>query len=175
MTRSLCTAASYPYTGVQKRCSGSRCTGPCCQALARGRVSGYHDVTPRSETALLQAVVGQPVAVSIRGSAPAFRHYRQGIISHGCGVHPNHAVLVVGYTRGAWVVKNSWGTTWGERGYVRIARGRGPIGSGVCGIFTRPVYPVVSAAAVAAATSSNATRPGPRRLDDSWEQAAVFA
>ena len=70
--------------------------------------------------------------------------FLQGIFTGPCGTATDHAVTIVGYgTEGGidyWIVKNSWDTTWGEEGYIRILRNVG--GAGTCGIATKPSYPV---------------------------------
>ena len=71
-----------------------------------------------------------------------------GIIkSSNCGESLDHGVLVVGYGEEDgekyWIVKNSWGESWGENGYVRIARTDSVSDSGVCGIALQASYPVV--------------------------------
>ncbi len=59
--------------------------------------------------------------------AGGWSHYVSGIFSN-CGTNLNHAVLLVGVVNGAWKIKNSWGTGWGERGFIRLASGN------TCGI-----------------------------------------
>lgn len=67
----------------------------------------------------------KPVTVAIEAENKWFRNYKSGIISKGCGQAVDHSVTAVGYgTSGGkdyFLVKNSWGTSWGEKGYVRIA------------------------------------------------------
>ncbi len=109
------------------------------------QLSSFVRVPPKDEDQLLAAVAKGPVSVAI--DASAVQHYKSGIITSGCGSQLNHAVLVVGYGTDLgidyWLVKNSWGSHWGEGGYVRIERGTGT-GDGRCGIAVVPVYPVVS-------------------------------
>lgn len=60
--------------------------------------------------------------------------YASGIIdSPQCGISVDHDVTIVGYTENAWIIRNSWGTGWGEDGYMRIKKERG-ISPGVCGM-----------------------------------------
>ncbi|CAF1285937.1 unnamed protein product [Didymodactylos carnosus] len=99
----------------------------------------YTHVNENDEAALLQAVLRGPVFVSINANVAAFMYYTSGIINLSAqDCDPNqldHAVTLVGYgfddvlQLNYWKVKNSWGTSWGEDGYVRIARG-----TNVCGI-----------------------------------------
>jgi len=69
-----------------------------------------------------------------------------GIFSGPCGTQLDHGVLAVGFgTEGSsdyWIVKNSWGLSWGDQGYIRMARGKGA--SGLCGIAMEPSYPVAT-------------------------------
>lgn len=71
-----------------------------------------------------------PIPVAIDSTSTVFEHYGGGIVKkHQCGSVVDHSVLAVGYTPEYWILKNSWGTSWGEHGYIRIARGHN-----VCGI-----------------------------------------
>ncbi|KAG6509790.1 hypothetical protein ZIOFF_027797 [Zingiber officinale] len=99
-----------------------------------------------NETALQQAVANQPVSVAIDASGLAFQLYSEGVFIGPCGTSLNHGVAVVGY--GAtqdgtkyWIVKNSWGTSWGEQGYIRMKR-EIPNNRGQCGIAMSPSYPI---------------------------------
>jgi len=125
------TESDYPYTGKG---------GSCAYSSAKGKVvlSGLTDVTVNSGTQLKAAVAQQPVSVAIEADKSVFQSYKSGIItSTACGTTLDHGVLVVGYgTEGSqpyWILKNSWGTTWGEKGYFRIARSDGS-GPGICGL-----------------------------------------
>jgi len=71
--------------------------------------------------------------------------YKSGVLNNtNCGTTLDHAVLAVGYGvengENYWLVKNSWGTSWGENGYIKIAA---VDGQGICGIQMGPLYPVV--------------------------------
>lgn len=91
------------------------------------------DWNPRIESSLARNIVRYgPVTVGIDTQNLNFELYKGGIIdgSH-CGKDIDHAVAVVGFTREYWIIKNSWGTAWGEDGYFRLKKGRN-----ACGIST---------------------------------------
>jgi len=96
--------------------------------------------------ALQSAVAQQPVSVSIEADTYYFQSYNSGILTSAskCGTSIDHAVLAVGYGQESgtdyFLVKNSWGSSWGESGYVKIAAVNG---IGVCGIQSGPLYPTV--------------------------------
>lgn len=79
-----------------------------------------------------------PVSVCLDASNWSF--YKSGIFSN-CGTVQNHAVLLVGYDENRWIVKNSWGTNWGESGYINIAKNNGGTS---CGIKLNAVVPFVN-------------------------------
>ena len=79
-----------------------------------------------------------PLAVAIEADKPIFQNYKSGVLDDtSCGTTLDHAVLAVGYgtdeTSGKeyWLVKNSWNTTWGDKGYIKLAI---VDGVGICGI-----------------------------------------
>jgi C1A family cysteine protease len=136
----LCTEEDVPYVG-----SGGTC-GTCVPVAT---ISSCVDVTPNNESELKRALNTGPVSVAIEADKDAFQLYTGGIItSELCGTALDHGVLVVGYgtDNGVdyWTIKNSWGSDWGEDGYVRIARDDSNVlNGGICGIASLPSYPVV--------------------------------
>merc|ERR1711972_482614 len=138
----ICTEESYSYTGRGGTCKASSCT----VGIPNGGVTGFKDVAKNDMQALMEAVTQQPVSIAIEADKSSFQLYRSGILSSLCGTSLDHGVLLVGYGSDSgkdyWKVKNSWGTTYGENGYVRLLRGKG--GSGECGLLSQPSYPVVS-------------------------------
>lgn len=140
----ICTEDSYPYKGTGGSCRAADCTA----ALAKGDVLGFVDVDA-DEDSLAEAVSQGPVSVAIDASGFRFQLYSGGVMSFKCGSELDHGVLVVGYGvdngKKYWKVKNSWGANWGEKGYVRMQKGKG--GDGQCGILTGPPsYPVIGTA-----------------------------
>jgi C1A family cysteine protease len=90
------------------------------------------------------ALQQQPLSVAIQADKPVFQMYHSGIFSNvKCGTQLDHAVMVVGWGeengQEYWIMRNSWGTTWGELGYMRVAIQEGS--KGVCGIQSDVVYP----------------------------------
>ena len=105
-----------------------------------------HDqVTAFSAPALKTAIAAGPVSVAIEADQFVFQFYSGGILnSKACGTDLDHGVVAVGYgadasgTKPYYIVRNSWGPSWGLAGYVNIAI---VDGSGICGIQIGPVYP----------------------------------
>jgi len=131
--------SDYPYTAKDGSCKTGK--------TVRSKIKSYKDVTAKSVAALTTAVNIGPVSVAIEADQSAFQFYSSGILSGTCGVNLDHGVLVVGYgtqsNTAYWIVKNSWGTSWGESGYVRITQANLNSGAGECGILLQPSYPVV--------------------------------
>lgn len=70
-----------------------------------------------------------PIPVAVDSSGSHFELYSSGILRNNhCGKNVDHAVLVVGYTPEYWIIKNSWGTSWGQGGYMYLERGKNACG-----------------------------------------------
>merc|ERR1712151_1072822 len=134
---------SYPYKASQGECS----TSSCKIAIPKGGVTGYKDVAADSEQALMSALNQQPVSIAIEADKSVFQLYHSGVLQGLCGASLDHGVLAVGYGtedgKDYWLVKNSWGSSWGVNGFIKLLRGKG--GSGECGILSQASYPVVKA------------------------------
>jgi C1A family cysteine protease len=138
----LATETNYPYQAMDGTCDMEKASNPEAQ------ISSFEDVPANNEEALLKAVAGQPVSVTVDGYGTAFQLYSSGVFNGDCGTRPTHAVTVIGYGTTDdgvkyWLVKNSWGESWGESGYMRIQRDIGDP-QGLCGIATHPSYPVIN-------------------------------
>lgn len=135
----LTTEAEYPYRHLDGTCSTKKL------ASHAASIKGYEDVPANDEAALLKAVANQPVSVAIDASGFAFQLYSGGVFTGTCGTELDHGVTAVGYGTASdgtkyWLVKNSWGTSWGENGYIRIARDVSAK-EGLCGIAMMASYP----------------------------------
>ncbi|XP_034481836.1 cathepsin L1-like [Drosophila innubila] len=130
------TEKSYPYVGKDMRCRFDKNN-------IGAKVVRVVGIKSSDESQLTKAVAEKgPISVAV--DARLFQHYRGGVFNQAsCIGRVNHAVLVVGYGSDKnggdyWIVKNSWGTNWGENGYIRMARNR----RNQCKIASYAVYPV---------------------------------
>merc|ERR1712046_321968 len=134
----IASESSYPYTARDGTCKSSFTT-----AIPQGGVTGYTDVSSDGD-ALMSALNSNPVSVAVQADQSAFQSYSGGIVSSGCGTNLDHGVLAVGYdsSEGYFLVKNSWGSSWGDNGYLKISTS-----GNVCGIKSQPSFPKVNGAA----------------------------
>ena len=111
----------YPYKAVKQTCK-----------IEGGnyKISGFTDIKNCND--LASAVTGRPISVAV--DATNWSRYSSGVFSN-CKTALNHGVTLVGMTDESWLVKNSWGGSWGEKGYIRLARGN------TCGICNVASYP----------------------------------
>ena len=104
--------------------------GTCQKNSGDFKVSGFTDV--KDCNTLATAITGRPVSVAV--DATNWSQYKSGVFTN-CAKQLNHGVLLVGVTDQYWKIKNSWGTSWGESGFIRLARGN------TCGICNMASYP----------------------------------
>ena len=123
----LATEASYPYKAAD---------GACKTKKSVATITGYEDVPANSESSLLKAVAKQPVSAAIDAGGSDFQNYSSGVFTAEWGTELDHGVTAVGY----WLVKNSWGTSWGQKGYMKMQRDV-DAEVGLCGIAMQASYP----------------------------------
>lgn len=144
--------AEYPYV------MATQVLETQCQSVATSKVtvrwqngvSDYVPIASQSEEALMRAVYHGPVSSNMDAEGAGFRNYGGGIYdAKDCksdGKDVNHAVVIVGYGETEqgdkyWVVRNTWGTMWGENGYIRIRRGDRLQEFGPCNMYLYSSYP----------------------------------
>ncbi|VAH67369.1 cysteine proteinase EP-B 2-like [Triticum urartu] len=157
----LTTEAAYPYRAANGTCKAAKVAKSSPMVV---HIDGHQDVPANSEEALAKAVANQPVSVGIDASGKAFMFYSEGVFTGECGTELDHGVAVVGYGvaedgKAYWTVKNSWGPSWGEKGYIRVEKDSGAEG-GLCGIAMEASYAV---------KTDSKPKPTPRRALGAWE------
>ncbi|KAK9112682.1 hypothetical protein Scep_020201 [Stephania cephalantha] len=133
------TEDDYPYKTRDGQCDQFRKNAKVVT------IDSYEDVPVNDEKSLQKAVANQPVSVAIEGGGRAFQLYKSGVFTGRCGTALDHGVVAVGYGtengKDYWIVRNSWGASWGEKGYVRLERNIAAK-TGKCGIAMQASYPI---------------------------------
>lgn len=140
----IASEAEYPYKKVQGKCHANKIMHNNDHAAA---LRGYGTVPRKNETMLMAAVAQQPVVVYFDSRGSSFQFYSgDGIYDGPCGVELDHAMTIVGYGENEgkkyWIAKNSWGTSWGDKGYMYIAKDVTKK-SGMCGLAIHAYYPII--------------------------------
>lgn len=143
----ICSREEYPYV------SGTTMTAGSCQKCSvepNTKVSKFVDITAGSDTAMMSALSLQPVSIAIEADQRAFQLYSSGVFDESCGTNLDHGVGLVGYGttedgKDYYILRNSWGSTWGDNGYMYLARGSSfNGGQGQCGALLMGSYPVIA-------------------------------
>jgi len=145
----LCSEKDYPYEAKQ----GKKCNPMNCEDVPGTIVSTFYDVPKGDAKALMAAVAMQPISVAIQADQFVFQFYKTGVLTDDkCGKQGmiDHGVLAVGFGTDSktnepyWLVKNSWGDSWGEKGYIRMSR-NSENDFGMCAILKAASFPEVKA------------------------------
>ena len=137
----ICLETDIPYIAKADDCPKDTCnTIP--------RFSSCKTLEPGNQQQMMRYIQYHPLSVAIQANLPLFTFYKSGIITaEDCGTSVDHGVLIVGYGtengQDYWIVKNSWGEDWGDKGYVKIGRSSSTNDLGVCGIASSVSFPVV--------------------------------
>ena len=149
----VCSESAYPYSSGVTKTSGS-CAEKSCSNVAHTSVSNHVDIQTNSDNAMMAALAQQPVSVAIEADQKAFQLYSSGVFTSNCGTNLDHGVGLVGYGTlngiDYYILRNSWGSSWGNEGYMYLGRGTDPAtgklyngGAGQCGVLGQGSYPVV--------------------------------
>lgn len=137
----LNTEANYPYTAVQGSCDKAK------EKDTKVSIRNYVEVPYESESELKKAVDGRPVTVSI-ATTEDWQHYTGGIFEEtDCPSVAGHSLAVAGYgqegSKKYWLLRNSWGSSWGIGGYIKVPRDVND-STGYCHlVYNNPLYPTV--------------------------------
>ncbi|CAD8076916.1 unnamed protein product [Paramecium sonneborni] len=123
----ITTEAAYPYTAVQGSC---RIKGGAYHIKGAVQLEA-------TEAALITYLNAGPVSVGVDASNWQYYNPETQRVFDNCEKNLNHAVLAVGYDKDSFKIKNSWGTGWGDRGYIYLARG-----GNTCGVYDTNVVVV---------------------------------
>lgn len=118
----ICTAESYPYESGE---SGDPAFGSCSTNQRRCKKVRFKVKATKvenSERAYMSALVDQPLSITVAAGNPSWKQYEGGIVRSCSSTRLDHSVYAVGYDATSFKLKNSWGTAWGENGFIRLAR-----------------------------------------------------
>lgn len=139
--KGLCSEKDYPYEAKDAKCRETRCRPVV-------HIKGFYDVPAGDEVAMRAALANHgPVSIAIQADQVDFQFYKSGVFDAPCGSSLDHGVLLVGYgtdektKKDFFVMKNSWGTGWGQGGYMLMAQHKGR--EGQCGLLLSGSYPLV--------------------------------
>jgi C1A family cysteine protease len=131
----MASEVDYPYT------STAGFSGDCLatQTKMTGDSLKSYKMVSSCTLAIKEALTLQPCAVAVESDSSTFKTYSSGVIrSADCGTNVDHTLLAVGYGEDYYILKNSWGVSWGEAGYIRVGMADG---RGICGINQYVSYP----------------------------------
>jgi len=134
--KGIAAESDYPYTARDGSCKRGK--------TSVSTIASFKDVAEGDENALMTSLLAQPVAIAIEADQSCFQFYHKGVLDDAsCGTNLDHGVLLVGFDTDAeskkdyWLVKNSWGKSWGDQGYIKFVRGKNQ-----CGLTLAASYPV---------------------------------
>jgi len=126
--------ADYPFKGEDGKCKFNA-------AKVAVTISSFKMLPHNADQMATFVASGGPLSIAV--DAETWQNYQGGIIKSNCGTQLDHGVLIVGYGVSNknipfWIIKNSWGKSWGEQGYLMVERE-----NDLCGINKYPITSVV--------------------------------
>jgi C1A family cysteine protease len=130
----LCTEEDYPYLATDEQI--------CKNCTPVATINGYQNIPSNNETALMLALSQLPISIAIEADQSSFQFYSSGVYSDvNCYQGSlDHGVQLVAYGKDpqsgklTWRIKNSWGTEWGDNGYITVERNVAGHPEGLCGL-----------------------------------------
>jgi cathepsin L len=133
--------SDYPYKARDQQCKKTK------KAPHTETIKSFTDVPENDEMQLKAAVAESVVSVAIEADQMSFQFYSGGVFDDdSCGTNLDHGVAVVGYghdeesDKDFWMVKNSWGASWGAKGYIMLVRKDSSGDPGMCGVAMAASY-----------------------------------
>ncbi|KAF0688919.1 Aste57867_19554 [Aphanomyces stellatus] len=142
MQGGACLASDYPYTS-----GGDGYTGSCRAGCSKKALTLGDTMHTSGEASLMKVLNTQVTTVSVEAGNAVWQNYKSGVVTQCPGSSSDHAVIAVGYGTSKdgidyFKIKNSWGSQWGENGYINLQRGRGD--RGMCNVAEDISYPEVN-------------------------------
>jgi C1A family cysteine protease len=136
----LCSDDSYPYTASSSFVNNCQTT---CDQVNGSEIKECSNINGGDTTTFFSVLARQPLAVAIQADTVQFQHYGGGTFNDdACYTGDiDHGVTAVGYSSDAIIIKNSWGSSWGDNGYIYLAKTDDA--DGMCGVYTTPSFPNV--------------------------------
>ena len=130
----LCSESEYSY-----QTKGGTCQE--CQVVEGTKLNSCSEISPGDENSLIAALSHQPISVGIQADTFEFQHYSNGVFnSTTCYTGEiDHGVLLVAYDQDTLTIKNSWSSSWGDKGYITMARVHDDVG--MCGVYLSASFP----------------------------------
>lgn len=144
----ICSEADYPYEMHRRWLRGCGSENGECTPIEHTRVNSFVDID-NTVDGLVEAIAQQPVSIAIEADQQVFQFYKSGVFDDpGCGSDLDHGVAAVGYGtsddgQDYFKVRNSWGQSWGDEGYILISRSTENNVNGTCGILSFASMPVL--------------------------------
>ncbi len=114
-----------------------------CENIYNTKINDIVNIKKNSDIDMMKAISQQPISIGLNAATRDFQLYKSGIYTGECNSELNHNAMLIGYTNDYYILRNSFGNSWGEKGYMYIAKGDYNNGDGQCGILKNGLFPVI--------------------------------